>query len=328
MAAASSALRPRWLYVISGALVSLLIALLLASRPVEVVEESQCREASAYLTALGTLLNSASGVQPTSFVPMQALCRRLFQHALNTPLNTTSIRSFICVDKPLEGERQLHNLCNFLNRLSTFMSSTPRRCNASVVVVGAGPVGLLSALQARRRGCRVNVFEKRTSYSRSVFFDLYSGPWFESLETLEAIGLLDLPIEHHRDRFRGAGTQGEVYTVRARVLEKKLALAALISGVEIAFDTPVTAFIANGSAPEVRLGNGSSVPFDIAIDASSSVSVLRKALGIGRVRQRHISLHATNVGHSITLDTDLEQVPSASLLNCGVFTNNNGLTER
>jgi hypothetical protein len=92
---------------------------------------------------------------------------------------------------------------------------TPKMNRTRIVVVGAGPIGLASAIDAYRHGARdITVFEKRATYERNVWFDLYGKPWSRALEWLDIIGA------HGTIRFETEthGGQGDtVTTVRAQV---------------------------------------------------------------------------------------------------------------
>ena len=56
--------------------------------------------------------------------------------------------------------------------------------NIQVQVVGGGTVGLSHALQAYESGASVALIEKRTNYTRDIWFDLYGDPWFSTLRKL------------------------------------------------------------------------------------------------------------------------------------------------
>jgi hypothetical protein len=92
---------------------------------------------------------------------------------------------------------------------------------ALVVVVGAGPVGLISAVQAHASGARVLVIEKRRNYTRDIWFDLLP-PKFDGLAVplLEAWGFFALELPYVREVQQGTG----IVTVQCHVLQSFLTL--------------------------------------------------------------------------------------------------------
>ena len=56
--------------------------------------------------------------------------------------------------------------------------------NTRLVVVGAGPIGLRTAIEAQLLGARVTVIEKRTSFTRNNVLHLW--PW--TIEDLKSLG--------------------------------------------------------------------------------------------------------------------------------------------
>lgn len=68
-----------------------------------------------------------------------------------------------------------------------------------IVVAGAGPVGLLSAIAALQAGAWVTVVEQRTAYRRNVWFDLTGeGLDSPSQAILESWGLFDQRVRVQR----------------------------------------------------------------------------------------------------------------------------------
>ena len=56
--------------------------------------------------------------------------------------------------------------------------------NTRMVVVGAGPIGLRTAIEAALLGVRVTVIEKRTAFTRNNVLHLW--PW--TIEDLKSLG--------------------------------------------------------------------------------------------------------------------------------------------
>jgi hypothetical protein len=63
------------------------------------------------------------------------------------------------------------------NSSSSSSSSSSSNNSTRIVVAGAGPVGLAHALELYRQGYRnIVVFDRRLTYTRNIWFDLYSEP--------------------------------------------------------------------------------------------------------------------------------------------------------
>jgi 2-polyprenyl-6-methoxyphenol hydroxylase-like FAD-dependent oxidoreductase len=65
--------------------------------------------------------------------------------------------------------------------------TTPSTDNIQLLIVGGGPVGLMSAIEAYSNGAFVEVHEKRSDYTRNTWFDVESR-WYNSLKTLREWG--------------------------------------------------------------------------------------------------------------------------------------------
>ena len=105
---------------------------------------------------------------------------------------------------------------------------------ASVVVVGAGPVGLISAVQAHASGARVTVIEKRQNFTRDIWFDLLPAKFQGvGVQTLEAWGFFELGLPFVREVQHGTG----IVTVQCHVLQRFLALVLSLSGVGLQYSS-------------------------------------------------------------------------------------------
>jgi len=104
----------------------------------------------------------------------------------------------------------------------------------NVLVVGGGPVGLLSALEASRPGAHVHVVEKREAYTRDIWFDLYPEPWYISQTVLRDLGY----FEQKGDRKDWELPLNKTaYTVRALTLERFLAKVVAVLDIPIFYGT-------------------------------------------------------------------------------------------
>lgn len=117
------------------------------------------------------------------------------------------------------------------------LSSAPQVQNSSlraldVVVVGAGPVGLATALTAHAHGASVTVVEKRDDYTRDVWFDLtdLEVDGSASVETLRRWALHEFAprVDDHRSE----GVSG-IVSIRCRELERFLSQVASAVGVDV-----------------------------------------------------------------------------------------------
>ena len=92
--------------------------------------------------------------------------------------------------------------------------------NVSMVVVGAGPIGLRTAIESQLLGAKVCVMEKRTSFTRNNVLHLW--PWV--IEDLKSLG-----AKHFYPRFC-TGTMNHISIKRLQCILLK---TALVLGVEI-----------------------------------------------------------------------------------------------
>lgn len=96
-----------------------------------------------------------------------------------------------------------------------------------VVIVGAGPAGLMSAIESYRFQSPVTLFEKRLNYTRNTWFDLEQKPRSSSLETLMAWGITFQEFEYVTHEI------GSIITLRTQYLEKFLAKVVSVLGIQI-----------------------------------------------------------------------------------------------
>ena len=184
----------------------------------------------------------------------------------------------------------------------------------SAVVVGAGPLGLASALEAYRRGSAVHVIEKRLNYTRNIWFDLYSKPWSAAGDWLRDVGGDVVLVE--TERHNGTTTT----TIRAQFLERLMSMAAYSLGVDVAYgriavglcrDAVGTAFVAaiddaaltqplpdNFSlcaAEPYAAALSASLPFDVVVAADGAESDTRRLAHMAVMRQEQFMIAAESV---------------------------------
>jgi 2-polyprenyl-6-methoxyphenol hydroxylase-like FAD-dependent oxidoreductase len=141
-------------------------------------------------------------------------------------------------------------------------------CSAalSFLVVGGGPVGLSSALAIREAcpECNVTVWERRTRYTRNIWFDLAPGPfWGVAADWVrQRCPLLPLVVS----------SDDAIATVRCQVLEAHLLQACEDRGVVVERGT---------TWREVA----DSASFDVLIGADGPRSRVREQTGMAQVHE-------------------------------------------
>jgi len=171
-----------------------------------------------------------------------------------------------------------------------------------VVVVGAGPVGMIAALALRRRGVDVLVVEdepedRRRPGSRALVLAL------PTLRRFDAVlpGLAQAVVEAEARNMRGGSSfetfyQGKrVFGMRMpdRPKAKKLAVslpqtvtekivydAAVAHGVRFRWDSPVAGIETDAEGATITLASGEEIRSSYVIAADGARSAVRKALGI------------------------------------------------
>lgn len=145
-----------------------------------------------------------------------------------------------------------------------FVSVKP---SASVVIIGGGPIGLATAIEARQAKASVTVVEKRCAYDRVQRLFLFD----HSLQLLEKWGvvipeLCKIPVD---DTYMGI--------VKISLLEEALLKRAEELGVNVIQDEFIEL---SQNERSILLKDVGVVPYDIIVAADGAHSCLRKALGI------------------------------------------------
>lgn len=138
-----------------------------------------------------------------------------------------------------------------------------------VVIIGAGPAGLATAIEAHASGANVTIVEKRSTYSRAQLLFLFD----YSLELLEK-WRVSVPSMHIAS-FEGGHLMG---TTKIKDLEEALAKRANELGIQVMQGS--FASLAK-SAVMVSMEEGEClVPYDILVGADGAHGEVREAIGV------------------------------------------------
>ncbi len=165
---------------------------------------------------------------------------------------------------PGQGNKErLYKLHTGIRRISAFfedlyqnievqrveeLQANSRSSLLKTVIVGAGPVGLLNAIEHYKQGVSVAVLEKRQNYTRDVWFDIYDRPFSIGLKKLKQWGYVHLDIEARR--FQQEHRQVGVIAVRAQVLERFLAKIVGLLDIRLIYGHQFLALCANPHTTE------------------------------------------------------------------------------
>ncbi len=143
--------------------------------------------------------------------------------------------------------------------------------NPSVVIVGGGPAGLATAIEAHEKGLEVTVVEKRTDYSRKQGVFLFD----TSLRLLEKWQVDMTPIT-----VVDIGGGERIGVVVLKELEEKLDARLQAKGIRKIVGECLGVSPDKRTACIVSDGRLFTLAYDIIVAADGSHSQIRKALGI------------------------------------------------
>lgn len=182
-----------------------------------------------------------------------------------------------------------------------------------IVVVGGGPIGLLHALEAFRRGHSVQVLERRGEYSRNVWFDLYPSPWYPSIDILHSFGFQFQSNQFdHENEMMGS----KVYTVKAKTIENFLSKIMWLVSAPVHYHTTFIRFcerdgqhLAIASRGNVvQIEDCSMLPsdliiskFDLCIAADGAKSTVRETVPLSFEKKESFLHQYSNPPEWITL---------------------------
>ncbi|MPV35501.1 FAD-dependent oxidoreductase [Georgenia subflava] len=168
-----------------------------------------------------------------------------------------------------------------------------------VVVAGAGPVGMTTALMLARSGVSVTVLEAGPDLSTESRASTFHPP---TLEMLDELGLaddlraqgIDVPAFQHRDRKEGLiaefdlGTLAEEtrFPFRVQCEQSKLTRIILeklrdLDNVDVRFDATVSDVRQDADSVTVSLADGRTVTSTYLVGADGASSAVRRSLGVG-----------------------------------------------
>lgn len=209
-----------------------------------------------------------------------------------------------------------------------------------VVVVGAGPVGLATALTLARRGVAVRILEKRAGLSEASRASTFHAPTLDLLDTLgvlapvAALGRRVDEIHYYRcaagraslaARFHLAGLSGQTrHPYRLHLEQSKLTpvlAAALLAHpqCEVRFDAPVDGLTQQGGAVLIHLGGGANnetMRAEWLVAADGANSPVRESAGIPFVGEEYEN-RVLRVMTTSDLAAMIPGLAGISYLHCG-----------
>ena len=159
---------------------------------------------------------------------------------------------------------------------------------AEVLIVGAGPAGIATAIAARQKGLRVTVVDARKPpidkpcgeglLPEGVSALQHLGIWLDSSVAFPIGGLR---FSDEASTASGRITRGAAFGLRRSVLHELLVRRAVELGVSFRWGTRVTEI----NSDHVRL-DGVRFPFHWLVGADGQRSIVRKCSGLGPRRER------------------------------------------
>ena len=172
--------------------------------------------------------------------------------------------------------------------------------STEVVICGAGPVGLTTALKLANHGIRSHILEKRPTLSKASKASTFHPP---TLEILEEFGLLDVMLAQgcKAERIQYRGTGGNILAefdqallqpdtiapfrihLEQSVITPHLLEKALATGlVSISFDAAVEETGQDSNSAWARTSDGQIISGTYLLGADGARSAVRQSLGLAQ----------------------------------------------
>eukprot|EP01084_Bolivina_argentea_P313104 542172_1 len=150
-------------------------------------------------------------------------------------------------DCKLLNNSVIQNLITDMDKLSHFLQSNCRhdiyindiKNDEKIVVIGGSSSGLITTLAAFHSGVNINniiVIEKRSSYLRDIWFDLYDKPFYIGKELLNNNFAFNT---QNSEKYIETAENMEIYVMRAQILERFLAKIVYLIGIDIKYNHKV-----------------------------------------------------------------------------------------
>lgn len=171
---------------------------------------------------------------------------------------------------------------SLIQYLIAFVFLTSSLDALDVVIIGGGPAGLATALEAHASGANVTVIEKRCTYSRAQILFLFD----YSLELLKKWRVV-IPSMHISCLEKG----GLMGSTKIKNLETALAKRVKELGIQVAQGTFKS--LSDGSVIVSKEGKAHEFPYDILVGADGAHSYIRDVIAMpNKVFGRAMSIAA------------------------------------
>jgi hypothetical protein len=193
------------------------------------------------------------------------------------------LESPIAIQLNLTRWRQLEK---YMKALCTAIGDRKNAPNPSdIVVVGSGPIGLFHALEAASFSPRVTIVERRWHFTRNMWFDLGPSTWYDTLEHIDDLGFNYLEFEKVEHQNGEEALEERIITLRCQVLQRILAKAAWIVGIDFLFGSSFESYEAPSEPGKqtmavLKMGNDEirRLKFDMLFAADGASSLARSSI--------------------------------------------------